>query len=85
MRDFNMRVIPFTTFRKNMAGVIDEVNKNHDIAVITRESSDPAILMSLEDYNSLIETLYLFSTPANARALMDGIDECEAMIDAKKS
>ncbi len=80
-----MRIIPFTTFRKNMAGVIDEVNNNHDIAVITRESSDPAIVMSLEDYNSLIETLYLFSTPANARALIDGIDECEAMIDAKKS
>jgi antitoxin YefM len=85
MGDFNMRIIPFTTFRKNMAGVIDEVNNNHDIAVITRESSDPAIVMSLEDYNSLIETLYLFSTPANARALIDGIDECEAMIDAKKS
>ncbi len=80
-----MRVIPFTTFRKNMAGVIDEVNNNHDIAVITRESSDPAVVMSLEDYNALIETLYLFSTPANARALLDGIDECEAMIDAKKS
>lgn len=80
-----MRVIPFTTFRKNMAGVIDEVNNNHDIAVITRESSDPAVVMSLEDYNALIETLYLFSTPANARALLDGIDECEAMINAKKS
>lgn len=41
--------------------------------------------MSLEDYNSLTETLYLFSTSDNARALMDGIDECETMIKAKKS
>ena len=46
-----------------MAGVIDEINNNHDIAVITREGSDPAVVMSLEDYNALIETLYLFSTP----------------------
>ena len=80
-----MRVVPFTTFRKNMAGIIDEINKDHDIAIITRESADPAVLMSLEDYNSLTETLYLFSTPANARALMDGIEECEVMIETKKS
>lgn len=80
-----MRVVPFTTFRKNMAGIIDEVNKDHDIAIITRESAEPAVVMSLEDYNALTETLYLFSTPANARALTDGIEECEAMIEAKKS
>jgi len=80
-----MRVIPFTTFRKNMAGIIDEVNEAHDIAIITRESANPAVLMSLEDYNSITETLYLFSTPANAKALIKGIDECEAMIEDKKS
>jgi len=67
-----------------MAGIFDEINKNHDIAVITRESAEPAIVMSLEDYNSWTETLYLFSTLTNARALIDGIDECESMIEAKK-
>ena len=80
-----MRVIRYATFRKNMAGIIDEVNASHDIAIITRESSDPAVVMSLEDYNSMIETMYLFSTPANAKALMESIDECEAMIENKKS
>ena len=79
-----MRVIPFTTFRKNIAGIIDDINEAHDIAIITRESANPAVLMSLEDFNSITETLYLFSTPANTRALMDGIDECEAMIKAKQ-
>ncbi|HXH55591.1 MAG TPA: type II toxin-antitoxin system Phd/YefM family antitoxin [Gammaproteobacteria bacterium] len=80
-----MRIIPYTTFRKNMAGIIDEVNASHDIAIITRESSDPAVVMSLEDYNSMIETMHLFSTPKNAKALMEGINECEAMIENKKS
>lgn len=78
-----MRVVPFTAFRKDMARIIDEVNEGHDIAIITRESSNPAVLMSLEDYNAIIETLYLFSTPANAKALMSGIEECEVMIAAK--
>jgi antitoxin YefM len=68
-----------------MASFIDELNKDHDIAIITRESAEAAVVMSLYDYNSLTETLYLFSTPANARALTEGIDECESMIEAKKS
>jgi antitoxin YefM len=80
-----MRVIPFTAFRKNMANIIDDINEAHDIAIITRESANPAVLMSLDDYNSITETLHLFSTPANARELMSGIDECEAMIEAKKA
>jgi antitoxin YefM len=79
-----MRVVPFTQFRKHMAGIIDEVNQAHDIAIITRERAEPAIVMSLQDYNALTETLHLFSTPANAQALLTGIDECEAMIAAKK-
>ena len=79
-----MRVIPFTTFRKNMAGIIDEINNDHDIAIITRESAEPAVIMALEDYNSLTETLHLFSTSANARALTEGIEECESMIEDKK-
>ena len=68
-----------------MAGIIDEVNASHDIAIIIHESSDPAVVMSLEDYNSMIETVYLLSTPANAKALLESIDECEAMIENKKS
>lgn len=59
--------IPYATFRKKMAGIIDEVSE------------------SQEDCNSLIETMYLFSTPANAKALMESIDECETMIEDKKS
>lgn len=37
--------------------------------------------LGLEDYNLMNETLHLFSTPANTHALMNGIDECEAMIE----
>jgi antitoxin YefM len=43
--------------------------------IITRNRNQAVVMLSLEDYESLQETAYLLRSPANAKRLMDAIDD----------
>lgn len=65
-----MKVITYSHARNALKSVLDAVVQDVDVTVISRrDAEDDAVIMSLAHYNSLMETLYLLSTPANARAL----------------
>ncbi len=70
-----MKNMNYTNFRSNLAGTMDLVNENHIPVLVTRQSGKPAILMSLEDFNSYEETAYLMSSPANAQRIDEAIRE----------
>jgi antitoxin YefM len=46
-----------------------KVNDDHAPVLITRRRGKPAVLMSLEDFSSYVETDYLLSSPKNAARL----------------
>ena len=50
---------------------------DHVPCMITRQKGQPVVMMSLDDYNSLQETLYLLSTPKNAHRLAESIHAIE--------
>lgn len=54
---------------------MDRVCQDHDPVIITRKRDQAVVMLSLEDYESLQETAYLLRSPANAKRLMDSIDE----------
>ncbi len=64
-----MRVISFSEARNNLKKVLDHVVEDADYTIITRRDADDAVVMSLEFFNSLIETVYLLKSPANAAHL----------------
>ncbi len=70
--------ITYTEARQNFASVMDRVCDDHEPVIVTRQKSRPVVLMSLEDYNSMVETAYLLSTPANAERLMASVREADA-------
>ena len=70
-----MRVINFSEARNNLKQVIDSVVDDADYAVISRRDAPDAVLMSLDTFNSLAETVYLLKSPANAARLARSIEE----------
>lgn len=64
-----MDAITYTQARKNFSSVMNEVCENHAPIIITRQSQKPVVMMSLEDYNAIEETLYLLRSPKNAQRL----------------
>ena len=72
-----MESINYTTFRKNMAKTIDQVNDNHYPILITRQNGRSAVLLSLDDFKSYEETAHLMKSPKNAERLNAAIAELE--------
>lgn len=69
-----MKVTTYYNARSNFRKIIDIVNEDYEPYTITTNTHN-AVILSEQDYNSMIETLYLQSTPANAERLQKAIDE----------
>ena len=60
--------------RKNLFPLIEQVNQDRTPVEITSKRGD-AVLMSRADYDALEETAYLLRVPANARRLLESLDQ----------
>ena len=73
-----MKIISFTEARNSLKAVLDGVVNDADTTVITRRDSEDAVVMSLDYYNSLMETVHLLRSPANAEHLNKSIAQFKA-------
>jgi antitoxin YefM len=70
-----MRIISFTQARNNLKSVLDGVVNDADCTVITRRDAENAVIMSMEYYDGLMETVHLLKSPANATHLAKSIEQ----------
>jgi antitoxin YefM len=70
-----MRIVNFSEARNNLKSVLDQVIDDADYTVITRRDSEDAVVMSLETFNSFMETFHLLRSPANAAHLTKSIEQ----------
>ena len=68
-----MQVIAYTEARENLASHLSRVVSDCDITIITRQNAEPAVLMSLREYQSWVETMYLLRGK-NGPRLMRSVD-----------
>lgn len=73
-----MNVMTYTEARAGFKQAMDDVCKHHDPTVITRQRGEHVVMMSLGDYNSMEETMYLLGNPVNAERLMRGVEQVKA-------
>ena len=70
-----MRIVSFTEARNGLKSVLDRVVNDADYTVITRRDAEDAVVMSMDHYNSLMETVHLLKSPANAVHLSRSIEQ----------
>lgn len=73
-----MTVISYTEARNNFKSIIDRVVDDADYAIINRRDAEDAVVMSLDYFNSMQETLHLLRSPANVAHLEKSIAQYRA-------
>jgi antitoxin YefM len=70
-------VTTYSEARQNLAKLMDRVVQDSEPVIVARKKRGSVVLVSLADWNSIQETMHLNSTRANARVLMDAMDQAE--------
>ena len=73
-----MRVVSFSDARNRLKSVLDLVTNDAGFTIITRRDAEDAVVMSLDQFNGLMETVRLLKSPANAAHLSKSIKQYRA-------
>ncbi|MDQ7001967.1 MAG: type II toxin-antitoxin system prevent-host-death family antitoxin [Ghiorsea sp.] len=70
-----MRVVSFTEARNGLNQVLNQVEDDADVTIIHRRVRADAVVMGLDYFNGMMETIHLLESPANAKSLMESIKQ----------
>jgi antitoxin YefM len=70
-----MEVLNYTEFRQNLAKSLDRVNDDAEIVIVSRSKGKNVVVMDLDEYNAMTETLHIIKSEANRKRLQEAIDE----------
>lgn len=72
-----MAHVSYTEFRQGLASFMDEVCDSRAPLTVTRQKGRSVVVLSEEEYESMMETLHLLKSPANARRLLGAIADLD--------
>lgn len=68
-----------TNLRKNLFGMLEQTIKYNEPVTVSTKTGN-AVILSEEEYNAMMETLYLSSMPGTKQDIIEGlqtpIDDC---------
>ncbi|OYR30956.1 type II toxin-antitoxin system Phd/YefM family antitoxin [Brucella pseudogrignonensis] len=73
-----MDVMTYSDARAQLKNVMDRAINDKQEVVVTRKNGESVVVVSLETWNAVNETLHLLSTPHNAARLRTSIAQLEA-------
>ncbi len=73
-----MKAANYTEFRTNLKGFLDDVENNNETLIIKRGTGHGTVLISLNEYNSIIETMHLLSSKANSDRFFESIEQMKS-------
>jgi len=73
-----MNILTYTDARKHLKDVMDDAIHDKVETVITRSGKEAVVVVGKAEWDSIQETLYLLSSPANAKRLHESISQLEA-------
>ncbi len=78
LNQLTMKAANFTEFRTKLKQYLDEVENNNETLIIKRGSGHGSVLLSLDEYNSILETVHLLSSKANADRLYESMRQMKS-------
>ena len=73
-----MLVANYSEFRTGLKKYLDEVENNNETLIVKRGAGKGTVVISLAEYNSMMETAYLLNNPANRRHLEESLDQIKS-------
>ena len=73
-----MNAITLAEAKQNLEQLIEQALANAEPTIICTDTWEKVVFLSLDEFNSWRETLYLLSNPANAAHLRQSIAEAHA-------
>lgn len=73
-----MTHVSYSEFRRALASYMDSVCESRAPLTVTRQGGRSAVVLSEEEYEGLIETVHLLSSPANADRLLRAVSVLDA-------
>ncbi|KAF0204851.1 MAG: prevent-host-death family [Gallionellaceae bacterium] len=70
-----MEALSYSHTRQHLSEIMNKVTEDRAPVLITRQTGNPVVMMSLQDFNALEETAYLLRSPKNAKRLIDSIEQ----------
>jgi antitoxin YefM len=70
-----MEITTYTTFRQKLSSFMNMVTKSHSPLFVTRHGKEDLVLLSKSDYEGMLETFHLMSSPENAKRLNESLEE----------
>jgi antitoxin YefM len=71
----SVNAVTLADAKENLERLIEQVLADAEPAIVCTEKGDKVVLVSLDEFNSWKETIYLLSNPANAAHLRQSISE----------
>jgi antitoxin YefM len=68
----------YSEFRTGLKSYLDSVEDDNEILIIKRKSGKGTVMISLDEYNSIMETLHLLRSKRNADRLYESIQQMKS-------
>lgn len=73
----------YTNLRQNLASILDEAIEDRGVIVVSKSGKEDVAILAVSELSSMMETLHLLKSPANAKKLFAAMERAEALRDIK--